>query len=70
VINTSGGLEYAPYVSPDGKYFFSMSARSQAVDLAGPGLTASKLRELHNLPRTGLPGIWWVEGSFLAELRP
>jgi len=26
-INTTGGLEYSPYISPDGEYFFFMSTR-------------------------------------------
>jgi hypothetical protein len=69
-INTEGGLEYAPYVSPDGKYFFFMSGRSRAVELAGSMLTARKLHELHNSPETGLPCIWWVDASFLQALRP
>lgn len=69
-INTDGGLEYAPYVSPDGQYFFFMSARSRAAELAGRRLTAENLHELHNTPGAGLPSIWWVEASFINELRP
>ncbi len=69
-INTEGGLEYAPYVSPDGKYFFFMSARNDAVKIAGDRLSAAKMQELHNRPGAGLPGIWWVEASFLSDLRP
>ena len=68
-VNTSGGLEYAPYVSPDGKYFFFMSARTSPAALTGFKLTADKLLELHNTPGTGLPGIYWMDASFLAELR-
>jgi Tol biopolymer transport system component len=69
-VNTEGGLEYAPYVSRDGKYFFFMSARNDAVKIAGDRLSAAKLQELHNTPGTGLPGIWWVAASFLSDLRP
>lgn len=69
-INTDGGFEYAPYVSPDGKYFFFMSSRSNAVELAGARLTFDKMRELHSTPETGLPGIWWVEASFIEDLKP
>jgi len=69
-INTPGGLEYAPYISPDGKYFFFMSARNDAAEIAGDRLTAEKIRELHNTSGTGLPGIWWVDASFLSDLRP
>jgi hypothetical protein len=69
-INTEGGLEYAPYVSPDGRCFFFIATRGRAAELAVPKLTAENLRELHNSPETGLPGIWWVEASFIDELRP
>ena len=33
-INTPGGREYTPYVSPDGRYFFFMSTRAAAEALA------------------------------------
>ena len=69
-INTKGGLEYAPYVSPDGEYFFFMSNRSRAAELSGPVLTTRKLHELHNAPETGLPYIWWVDASFIQDRRP
>jgi hypothetical protein len=69
-VNTPGGLEYAPYVSPDGKYFFFMSTWTNPAALTGFKLTADKLRELHNTPGTGLPGIYWMDASFLAGLRP
>jgi hypothetical protein len=69
-INTDGGLEYAPYVSPDGKYFFFMSSRSNAVELAGTKLTARNLHQLHNTPGSGLPSIWWVDAAFIDALRP
>lgn len=69
-INTDGGLEYAPYVSPDGKYFFFMSSRSRAIELAGPQLSLAKMLELHSTPETGLPGIWWVDARFIEDLKP
>ena len=69
-INTEGGLEYAPYVSRDGKYFFFMSSRSKAIELAGSQLTLARMLELHSTPETGLPGIWWVEAGFLEDLKP
>ncbi len=47
-----------------------MSARTSAAEPAGYKLTAEKLRQLHNTPGTGLPGIFWMDASFLTELRP
>ena len=69
-INTDGGLEYAPYVSPDGKYFFFMSSRSRAIELAGSRLSLARMLELHSTPETGLPGIWWVDARFIEDLKP
>ena len=69
-INTDGGLEYAPYVSPDGKYFFFMSSRSRAIELAGSQLSLARMLELHSTPETGLPGIWWVDARFIEDLKP
>lgn len=67
-INTDGGSEYSPYVSPDGKYFFFMSSRKD-VDLAGPPLTTDRMVELHNTSGVGLPSIWWIEAGFVERLR-
>ncbi len=70
-INTKGGNEYSPYVSPDGKFFFFMSARLRP-DAFQPGekLTYKKLLELHDLPGSGNPSIFWVDAKVITELKP
>ncbi len=64
-INTPGSLEYSPYVSPDGKYFFFMSSR-----LVRPErLTYRIFREWHGRPGNGNPDTWWVDAGVVTSLR-
>ncbi len=69
-VNTHNGLEYSPYVSPDGKYFFFMSTRFLPQDQWPDQLTASFLKELHNRPGNGNPAIYWMDAAFIEQLRP
>ena len=70
-INTSGAREYSPYVSPDGKYFFFMSSRTElGEDVQSEPFTARSLEELHNTPGNGNSDIYWIEAGILEELRP
>ncbi len=70
-INTAGGLEFSPYVSPDGKYFFFMSAR-QTPDFFSTGqpMTYPKLLEFNLTAGNGNPAIWWVSAEVINRLRP
>jgi len=70
-INTPGGREHSPYVSPDGKYFFFMSAklRPEYEDPEG-GLTFDMMLEMLNRPGGGAADIYWVDASFIDQLRP
>jgi hypothetical protein len=67
-VNTPGSLEYSPYISPDGKYFFFMSARREAKP--PPSLTYKFFAELRNRPRNGSADIWWIDAAFIDALRP
>ncbi|MFC1559432.1 hypothetical protein ACFL39_02465, partial [Gemmatimonadota bacterium] len=70
-INTTGHLDSVPYVSPDGRYFFFMSARQDNEAVAArAGGTLESLIDLHNAPRNGFPDVWWVDASFIESLRP
>ena len=70
-INTPGGMEFSPYVSPDGKYFFFMSTRSEYADgYSGKKHTMADLFELAKSPGNGFADIYWIEASFIEELRP
>jgi len=70
-INTDGGREYSPYVSPDGKYFFFMSSRTKPlIGSQEENLTFDKLQKMHNQPENGNPGIYWIDAAFIEKLKP
>lgn len=70
-INTPGGREYTPYVSPDGKYFFFMSTRSPETGAApAEGYSREYLTSLHGAPENGLSDIYWIDASVIESLRP
>ena len=70
-VNTESRLEYSPYVSPDGRYFFFMAARHRFEDATmEPPRSARDIARLHAEPRNGLPDIWWIDASFLEALKP
>jgi hypothetical protein len=70
-INTDGGGEWSPYVSPDGKYFFFMSSRSSE-QLSGSlaGRTISELLTWQAEPQNGASDIYWVDAAIIESLRP
>jgi hypothetical protein len=67
-VNTPGSQEYSPYISPDGKYFFFMSARREAK--APPRLTYKFFVDAMGRPRNGNGDIWWIDARFIEKLRP
>ena len=68
-INTASGQEYSPYVSPDGEYFFFMSARTTDIQQRyAPTLTYGRLQDVFGGPGNGLPDIWWVKADFIMRL--
>lgn len=70
-VNTPDANEHSPYVTPDGKYFFFMSARiSDKFDLGNEPLTRGMMLKMHNEPAGGLPGIYWMDASFIEGLKP
>ena len=70
-INTAAGQEWSPYVSPDGQYFFFMSSRTTLAErAASQPMTYDGMHTSHLEPMNGNSDIWWVDASFLQELRP
>ena len=69
-INTAAGMEYSPYVSPDGKYFFFMSTRTDEEALEAEQVTVKTIRAWAQKPNNGMPDIYWVDASFIEKLRP
>jgi hypothetical protein len=69
-INTVSGLEFSPYVSPDGKYFFFMSTRIPEKEEWPEELTFSLLKEMFNKPGNGNSSIYWVSSEFISDIKP
>ncbi len=71
VVNTEDGFEYSPYVSPDGRFFFFMTARPDWGLLAPDGqATAGAIRGMATQPNNGAWDIYWMSAEFLERLRP
>jgi len=70
VVNTPGDGEFSPYVSPDGRYFFFMSTSFGAQERIPPALTWDYIKSYRMMPEIGNAGIYWMDASFIEELRP
>jgi hypothetical protein len=69
-VNTSGGGEFSPYVSPDGRFFFFMSTRPRAAAEFPDTLTRDFLRRFRVEPGSGNAAIYWIDAAFIDRLRP
>jgi hypothetical protein len=70
-VNTRGGLEYSPYVSPDRQYFFFMSTRTgEDAAFKKEKLTIKRMRDRNDKPENGNPDIYWMKADFIDALRP
>jgi hypothetical protein len=70
-INSKSGREYAPYVSPDGTYFFFMATRAPAdPDAPEDGFSADYLADAYARPENGNSDTYWIDAAFLESLRP
>jgi len=69
-VNTPFAGEFSPYVSPDGRFLFFMSIRPFPMETLPDTLTWEYLRGFRQLPETGNAGIYWIDASFIEELRP
>ena len=66
-INTKSGNEYSANFSPDGKYFFFMSSRTENKN---EGLLSYKtLQRIHNSPENGNSNIYWMKADFINVLK-
>jgi hypothetical protein len=71
VVNTEETFEYSPYVSPDGRFLFFMTPRTDREGLAPGGVTdASAIRSMVGDPGNGSWDIYWMDAAFLEDLRP
>lgn len=69
VVNRPRGSEWSASVSPDGRYLFFMSTRAGWPETPPDALTREWLLDFHLGPESGNPSIYWMDASFIAELR-
>jgi len=67
-INTAGGLEFSPYVSPDGKYFYFMSVRPPDQKNIPEKLSYKALSKMFNNPGNGNPSVYRINAGIIDEL--
>ncbi|HKI87868.1 MAG TPA: hypothetical protein VKA38_02500, partial [Draconibacterium sp.] len=66
-ISTQSRLEYSANFSPDGYYFFFMSAQTKPQEKEK--FTYKKFQEMHNLPENGNSNIYWMKANFINDLK-
>lgn len=65
-VSSKSRLEYSPTLSPDGRYLFFMTSRP-----AHQGtLSFDRLQEIQKEHGNGLSDIYWIDASFISDLRP
>lgn len=69
-VNTRADAEFSPHVSPDGKFFFVMSPRPLPDADIPPVLSLDWLRRFRSQAGSGNPAIYWMDASFIEQLRP
>ncbi len=67
-VNSKAG-EWSPYVSPDGRVLFFHSTRNAVPDPAPAPLRYADLRAMLERPATGQSDIYWIDASFIEDLR-
>ncbi len=68
-VNSADPKEWSPSISPDGKFFFFMSARISDNRSNLGELSAEKFYKLHNSPQNGNSDIYWVSTDFINDLK-
>jgi hypothetical protein len=66
-VNRPGATGASPYVTRDGTYFFYSSTKPLP---EGTALSYDLIKRLYYEPENGSPDIYWVDASFIEELRP
>lgn len=65
---TADRSDFCPMLSPDGKYFFFSSARPRFGE--GGAITWQSLHEAQSRPENGNTDLYWMDASFIDQLRP
>ena len=67
LVNQDNARGWSPYVSPDGRVFFFMATRTTEIEQKD--WTYENLKILYNSPGNGNADIYWVDASFIKNLR-
>ncbi len=68
-VSSKSRHEYSASLSPDGRFLFFMSSRPRQDGLPD-ALTVEDLKRLASEPRNGNPDVYWIDASWIANLRP
>ena len=69
-INFPGAQALSPSISSDGKYFFFATTKAEDLDANAPGaLTARGIREYYGKAGNGLADIYWIDASYIRNLK-
>jgi Tol biopolymer transport system component len=66
-VNSASRFEYSAGFSPDDKYFFFMSSKTNPE--TKKELSMKVLKEMYNLPENGNSNIYWLKSDFIFELK-
>lgn len=69
MVNSADPREWSAAISPDGKYFFFMSARKKEDRSLYGTLTKDNLYEIYNSPQNGNSDIYWIKADFINVLK-
>jgi len=69
MVMTADRSDFCPMMSPDGRYFFFSSARPKLADSNGL-ISWRSLQDAQARPENGNTDVYWVDASFVEELRP
>ena len=62
--------EFSPVLSPDGKYLFFTSNRTDRPDSLNKITSYDEFEKMNNSPAYGSTDIYWVDASIVRELKP
>lgn len=66
-VNSPTTHQYSTSFSPDGKYLFFMSTKTNTNGIEK--LNYATMKEMHNLPESGNSNIYWIKSDFIDDLK-
>ena len=70
-VNSKSRWEYSASLSPDGKYLFFMSGKTDTSLVTQHDIITMKdLHQLAEKPENGNPDIYWINAAFISKLKP